>query len=272
MTTTAAIDQPLLRRWRQAINRSLGAFLVNKHVGAALEIIFPNRLRVHGVLIDVRSPMITRTTKAALFFGTYESAETRLVRKYLPRDLDVVELGASLGVVTCVVRRHISLGRRLISVEANPRLAELARANLLLNGCEENVDVLSLAISTCSDEVEFVVGEASDSGRVGLRAEEGGKILRVPAESLSKLLARHRVSNFCLICDIEGTEWELWRHDYDGLCRASMVVMETHDNPRYGSHDDLIAELANDPSFELVDRYGPVVVLRNRTPASFPRA
>ena len=65
-----------------------------------------------------------------IFWGFYESAELRLIRKHLPATLDVVELGGSLGVVAAHIGQRLEPGRQLISVEANPALIEALRTNI----------------------------------------------------------------------------------------------------------------------------------------------
>jgi FkbM family methyltransferase len=254
--------EPFFRRLRQAVNRRLGDLLVNARVGRLLSLWYRRDLPYEGLTIGVGSPLIAPATKAALFFRTYEAAEIRFMQKYLPHDADVIELGSSIGVMSCLVKRRIGPGRRLVAVEADPRLAALAQANLARNRCSEGTTVEALAISHAGGPIEFAIGERSDSGRLADTGE--GIAIRVPASSLSQLIERHGLKDFALITDIEGAEWEIWRNEPDAMRAARTIIMETHDSKR-GPYADLIRELAEDGAFELLDRYGPVIALRNRT-------
>jgi len=76
----------------------------------------------------------------------------------------VIELGGSIGVISCLIRRHIDEDRKLIVVEADPRLVPALQANLDANGCSADVTVLGGAISYGgTDKVEFAVGATSVS-------------------------------------------------------------------------------------------------------------
>ena len=88
--------------------------------------------------------------------------------------------------------------------------------------------------------------------------------IEVPAVTLAQLIDRHRLTDFALVCDIEGVEWRIVEHDLDALAKARIIVMETHGIPDHGGHDDLIATIVATGRFTLLDQYGPVVVLQPR--------
>jgi hypothetical protein len=77
-------------------------------------------------------------------------------------------------------------------------------------------------------------------------------------------LDRHGFGRYCLVSDIEGAEWEIWRNQREALSKADWMIFETHDHPSFGGYPQLIDEMSQDGELELVDRYGPVIVLRNR--------
>src|SRR2546423_14009346 len=101
---------------------SMARALCHPIVGRVLGATLRNRIHAGGFGVDTSDPAIAPRVKASLFWGFYESAEIRFVRQYLRRDCDAVELGSSLGVVSCNVRRRLMPRRRLVCVEANPRL------------------------------------------------------------------------------------------------------------------------------------------------------
>jgi FkbM family methyltransferase len=246
--------------------RTFGPLIIRGSVGDFAARLFGNRLPHRGLRVDVSSKLVSPVTKAAILLRAYESGEIRFMNRYLPRERDVVELGGSLGVMSCLIRRKIAPECRLLVVEADPRIAEILRSNLRLNRCEQGTTVENVAI--CDGEVEsisFALGVRSDSGRLasGRRASE--ETVTISAMSLKRLLDRHGIESYSLVSDIEGAEWSLWRNQREALLKAEVIILETHDNPEFGSYQDLITEMAGDPAFEIVDRYGPVVVLRNRT-------
>src|SRR4051812_45383584 len=62
---------------------------------------------VPSVRVNVPRSVVSDATRASLFWGFHEAQEVRYVERFLPDDLDVVELGASLGVVTSHIARKL---------------------------------------------------------------------------------------------------------------------------------------------------------------------
>lgn len=242
--------------------RFIGPLLANRWTGVIAARVLNNRIPHRGLTIDTSSPVVTPEIKAALLLQGYESGEYRFVRKYIPTDCDVIELGGSLGVISCTIRRRIAADRRQFVVEADPRLAVALRRNLEINGCAIGVDVIEAAISyDGGDTVSFALGESSVSGRI---AADAGSMptIEVPALTLGQLIERHGLTDFALVSDIEGVEWRILKNDLDALAKARMIVMETHDSPGNGSYEELVAALIATGRFDLIDRHGPVVVLQ----------
>lgn len=247
---------------RTRINRIVGPILANRYTGIIAAKLLRDRIPHRGLTIDTSDPVVTPEIKAALLLGGYESGEYRFVQRHLPRDVDVVELGGSLGVISCTTRRAIAPERRMVIVEADPRLANSLRRNLALNGCETNTTVAEVAISYGGgDTVAFAMGESSVSGRIASEAPDL-QTVQVPARTLSGLLDEHGITDFALISDIEGVEWQILRHDLDALARARIIIMETHDSREHGTHQQLVATLLDSGRFRLLDSHGPVVALQ----------
>lgn len=246
-----------------AAKRFAGPILANRLTGIVAARLLRDRIPHRGLIIDTSAPFVQPEIKAALLLRGYESGEYRFVQRYLPADSDVLELGGSLGVISCAIRRRIAPQQRLITVEADPRLARALKRNLDLNNCGEGVIVEPVAVAyQAGDHVAFSLGETSVSGRVGT----GGTKIKVAAVTLSQLIERHALDDFSLVSDVEGIEWEMLSHDIDALARARVIIVETHDHPIYGSWQQLIDRLLATRRFRLLDRHGCVLVLE-RAPA-----
>ena len=100
----------------------LAEVLCHPAIGRLLAAFFHDRIRSAGFQFDTSSPRIAASSKAALFWRLYESAEIRYVNRWLSPDLDVVELGSSIGVVSSHIRRRLKPDRRLICVECDGEL------------------------------------------------------------------------------------------------------------------------------------------------------
>ena len=85
------------------------------------------RIPSSGVRIDLSNEAVPDRIRAAVFWHLYERAEIQLIKRYLPRDLDVIELGSSFGVTAAHALARLDPERRLVAVEANETLLPALR-------------------------------------------------------------------------------------------------------------------------------------------------
>jgi FkbM family methyltransferase len=247
------------------MKRLISPVLANARTGRLIAKLTGDRIRHRGLIIDTSHPVITPEIKAALFWHGYESGEYRFIRRHLPRDLDVIELGGSMGVISATIRRHIELGRKLVIVEADPRLADVLETNLTNNRCADGVTIERTAISYSGDaSVSFALGPSSVSGRLADNSRADEQTVTVPAVTLSGLVQRHGFSRFSLVCDIEGVEWDILAQDQGVLAQAEVVIMELHARPGLETISAQVDRLLGLGLFELIDQHGPVVALRRK--------
>jgi FkbM family methyltransferase len=223
--------------------------------------------RLFGVEVPLRlvpSDVIRRQLDA----GSYEAKEARFIQEYLPPGSEVLELGASLGIVSSII-----LGRRpsrLVSYEAVPGLVDIARQMVAHNHPDAPWELVHCAIAAEGvTEVSFAwSSEYTQGGSVarGPGAGEGATLL-VPAASLAGVIERHGLpSSAWLVMDIEGMEWELARRQAAGLRHFAGIIVECHDitdGGRHVPHAQVLEEITR-AGFDIVDRRGKVSVLMRR--------
>lgn len=133
--------------------------------------------------------------------------ERRVVARYLRRDLPVVELEGSIGVVACVTNR-------IPHIERNGQL----------NRCK--VEIMNRAIGYASNTVTF--RPSSDVCGNSVTSAGDDSPVTIPTAQLRDLLRHRGFSRFALVCDIEGIEYELVCHEADVSENADPIIMETH--------------------------------------------
>ncbi len=215
------------RRVKRFVELALSHPALGRLVGALLR----DDIRIRGCRIDTSGDVVAPAAKAALFFGLYEKSEIRFVRRHLARDLDVVELGASLGVVSSHIAQHLAPQRRLVCVEANPRLLERARANVLRNAPGASVAFVHGAIDYSrggGDTAAFSLSEGNLSSRLASPTTVG-TVVSVPRVTLTGVLREHGLTEYALVSDIEGAEAALLLADRDALQGCRALVIELHD-------------------------------------------
>lgn len=245
---------PLPGTVKVGVARLIGSSPVGWLVGVVLRQSIPNG----GLRIDVSHPAISSSVKARLLWNIYERAEIRMTRKYLEGSKTVVELGSSIGVTGAHVASRLPSGGRYIGVEADPQLADLARATVKAHAAPgARIDVLVGAIDYGSSKAEVSFEGSSESNAGALGCGEGAFSVR--RLSLDDLVDPDE--RFSLVSDIEGAEAGLI---LDGdLSRCDRAVFELHDTDYGGrpvSAEKMLAHLCS-LGFEIVERRGNVVAL-----------
>lgn len=248
----------------------IAAMLCSKPVAWCLDLVFRGTIPVRGMRIWAGPPHVSSTTRAAIFFRLYERAELAFVDRYLRRDLDVVELGASIGVVSAAVAARLAEGPRLIAVEANPALGDHIRRNVAAASPSRRLMVEQKAISyeAAGDRtVRFAIGTTNIASKLGEGGRDG---LAVQATTLGALLEGHAVEQFTLVCDIEGAEAGILMADAAALEQCQLMIMELHESTFRGKRfepTDLVEVIVHRLGFEVLAQRGPVYVFNRPTSA-----
>jgi FkbM family methyltransferase len=214
--------------------------------------------------IPPRSPF---AALKAIRKGVYEAPERRMVAKWLPRDLPVVELGGSYGIVSHHIRKHISDEQKLVILEANPQLLPICRGNVDLAGQTEKTRVLGAALAYGDDPtIRFAVSDGVHDSHIASTVDTG-LVVDVPAVTLSSLLDREGIiGSYSLVCDIEGSEFDLLLHDKAALARCACMVLEFHPPPFMdrGSSVSEFLRMVTEAGFTIVD-YDALVLVAMRS-------
>lgn len=233
------------------------AVLSNALLGRLIGIVFRNVIPHRGSRIRVLTGGDPRLN-AYLLWGMYESAEIRYIDRFLIPGVDVVELGASIGGVSCEIAKRLGRTNKLVCVEANPDITGLLRENLDRNAPACDARIWSGAISyRGKSTVSFALGNSTLSSQLG----ENFETRTVPALTLAELLDKEGVGPYALVCDIEGAEVELFQGEREAFQSCEAIVIELHET-RYQDQiymiDDLIALILQTTGMRLSARYGEV--------------
>lgn len=223
----------------------------NRTVGRLVELT-GNRVRMDGLKYSVDCPEIGTGHKCTIFFGYHEPDERALVKRYLPVDLPVVEFGGGIGVVACLANRKLSSPHRHIVVEANPSIAALLERNRDLNHCEFQVITAGLAYGSATTSI----GVSSEF--VGSRID-GDFDAKISAASitLGQIVEDAGFDRLSLICDVEGAEADLMRHESDLIAeRVGFAMIEIHPNILGQDGEDQVVSGFLSAGFRVVDRIG----------------
>jgi FkbM family methyltransferase len=210
---------------RQRLGALAGKF--NMYVIQALEgLIFDlrgGRFQADGCTFIIPKDVTTRQYRACFLRDTYEREERELICRWVRPEDRVIELGACLGVVSCVTNKILADKSRHVVVEANPfciaplyRNKELNQSGFLIEHCA----VGSEPEATFYLHPVYIVGGSSQRAT--------NRPFRLPAKSLRQL-ERERGPFTALIIDVEGSEREVFEDSKDLLKQYRLVIAELHE-------------------------------------------
>jgi FkbM family methyltransferase len=239
-------------------------YLRRKLVQDLRDAIFGPRYTMDGVTFSVPRGGPPAPRKA-IGRGTYEKNERDLMRAHLPRDLPVIELGGSFGIVSHAIRTHIAADQTLVVVEANPGLIATCAANVGLGGSLAKTHVVNAALAYGQTSVRFQVDEAIHTSHIVADDATGPRVIDVKAATIRSLRADYGIAGrYCIVCDIEGAELYLMRGDAPDLADCAAIVMELHPTVypgMGGSLDEMMARLAA-IGMQIVERRADVIAAR----------
>ena len=123
-------------------------------------------IRLDGAVIHLPDPP-PPILAGVLRLHRYEGAERYAIAKFLPRDQPVIELGAGVGVVACLIDRLLVCRSQHWVIEANPTLLPVLEATRQANHAEFRI--VHGAVAYGSETVELrldpdVAGSAVSEG------------------------------------------------------------------------------------------------------------
>jgi FkbM family methyltransferase len=196
--------------------------------------------------------------KLALLTGSYEAPERSAVRKYIQPDWGVVELGACIGVLSCLTNKLLRNPRAHVVVEINPLVLPHLQANRERNGC--SFRVLHAALAYDEEQVSFKPHLEFWGNFLG----QGGRrpAVSVPVTQLRRIVEEERFEEFAVICDVEGQEFELLEHEIETLRRASLIIMELHPGMIGEENTEKILTTLTQEGFQTKKEAADVVVFK----------
>lgn len=184
-----------------------------------------NVVRIDSCTFLVSHPAIRTATKSLFVLGGYERAERDILKKHLDRSHAVIELGGSIGVVACLTNKLLKDPLKHVVVEANPELIGVLTANRDRNGCV--FTIVNRAVAYGARSTTFYVDTRDFLGSsVQVKSE---RAIEVRAITLGEIIEENGFGTCSVVCDIEGGEMELVRHEPQVLQQhVEMIIIELH--------------------------------------------
>ena len=139
-----------------AVERRLARMEEHSHGGRATYV-GNNRVLMKAVVADATIAYLLEANDRLLtpwfvVSGRYEVPLTNFFLKHLKPDSHCLDLGSNFGYFTCLFGRFAPMGK-VLGVEADAAVAELAQDNVYANGFSSAVRVVNCAVSNRSGEL-----------------------------------------------------------------------------------------------------------------------
>ena len=165
----------------------------------------PVDIAYHGLRLRLRPVGNTIESKILFSSRLREADELAFIHQYLTGGGCFVDIGANVGYYA-LMAAHAG-ATQVLAAEPNPELVDRFATNITLNGHDQQITILPVAIGAADDTARLHLkqGDAGGSSIVRNVARDGA--IDVPVRPLAALLAEHGVTAVdAMKIDIEGME------------------------------------------------------------------
>lgn len=186
--------------------------------------VFKRKFTAGGCSFEIPESLTTRAGRGYFALDLYENVERKLVSDFIKGNERVLELGACIGIISCIVNKRLNDPSKHVVVEANPKVIPYLNNNKQMNGCKFSIE--NCVISSNKEEI-FSFGDSIVSGSLLQKAGQvtSTAVKGVRIEDLEK---NHHFEFDTLIIDIEGGEYNLLLENKNKLKQFRMIIIENH--------------------------------------------
>ena len=202
--------------------------------------------KIHGLEFTTANIVLDKAAAKSIKVGDWESSEIQLCKKYLKPTDTILELGACIGVVSCVTNAMLDRPQDHVVVEANPETAKVLRLNKEKNGSKFGIENC-LVFRTHSGKF-YPAGGAPQSGSTiihndNLEEEDKNQFdfdfVQLPVVTVEALEKKYHKKFNTLVMDIEGGEFQFIKENIDFFGQLDLAIIEFHHRFKIKGCDDV---------------------------------
>jgi FkbM family methyltransferase len=217
-------------------------------VGILLKVFKVKKCFRHNVYLTIDHPGLSLLIRGMIFCGYYENSEPTIIKKFLDKNLDVIEFGAGIGLSTLTILKKL-YKKKLVSVEPDKISYEVIKKNIKINNFINRVDfnnknitlrkkkaiILNMAVNYNSGFVRFNSYKMFLSNHVidnNIKIPKLWKLrnsYKIKAITLKDIIKKFKIKYYQLVCDIEGKEIELINRKEINPKYCKKIIIDLHD-------------------------------------------
>ena len=192
-----------------------------------------NRYKTEGVELLIPAEITDIKFRGQFPINFYERQERHYLKQYLNPEATVLELGACLGVVSCVTNKLLTHPERHVVVEANPNLIQYIERNREHNGSGFHIEHCMVSDQKSNS---FFIGRTI---LMSSNRRASSTKIEVPGKSIKALEQSYDLQFDTLVMDIEGGELQFLRENKTWLEQLHTVFMEVHPHKEILSKEEV---------------------------------
>ena len=180
------------------------------------------RYRDQGCVFEIPKQISSRRFRGRFLLKTHEWKEVRAVKKYLPADAKVLELGGGLGILAAIVNRRLTDPSAHCVVEPQPALQNVINRNKALNNSQ-----FHLIHGVMGTPGKTTIHLRPNPMGAGLLRPTGQSV-EVDAFSFDQIRTKADCDFDTILMDIEGGEYALLAGKEFPLDGIKLLIIELH--------------------------------------------
>jgi|TARA_B110000438_G_scaffold23772_1_gene21849 FkbM family methyltransferase len=193
---------------------------------------------------------------ALSLFKTYEPVQTEIVKKFVKKGDNVIDVGAHVGYYTFLMAKMVGNEGKVYSFEPDPENFALLKKGIEANNLK-NVEIIQKAVSNTNSTIKLFL---SDTDRATNRIYDAGindahKIIEVETCSIDEFLNEKEIKIDFVKIDAEGSEQGVIEGMKTTLKNNSNITMMTEFFPflieKYGSSPKKYLQTLEEMSFNI---------------------
>jgi len=168
--------------------------------------------------------------------GRYEAHEMNILREHFKPDNVIVEIGANIGYTArYALLEKLSANGLYVCIEPNPYVQKALQQNMQqgqMQAPNKNFQIVQAAI--CCPRLDGGTGDFVFQRNLGSHLATkiinsvNDNVVKVPLRSLSGVLSQVAPRGASMICDGEGAELEILKHDRQAFSKIRQIAIELH--------------------------------------------
>ncbi len=221
---------------------------------AILKLLLPASVNVRGasLALNPNDPVVS----GALTLGVYEGDEITFFLEHLKDDMTLVDVGANIGLYTCLGLASPEHTGRIVSFEPHPESLEYLRQNISSNKGDQEVVLVESAAAESNGEMTLYINPENKGDNRLYPANELEAATTIQTRSIDSVCDEHGITSIeFLKIDVQGAEHGVIKGGMKTLTNSTQCVLMTEFWPEgiraAGGQPEQYAEDLQSLGFEL---------------------